>query len=69
MYNKHAKNITILITFIKAKLKKSDVQTNIDKIEWLHIKYDRISYQRKDLIYYIIKKLKNRILDIDIITF
>ena len=38
-------------------------------IEWLHMKYYIITYQSKILIYYVIKKLKNRIFDIDILSF
>ena len=36
--------------------------------EWLHIKYYKITYQNKNLIYYITKKVKIRILIMDMLN-
>ncbi len=58
-HRKKEKKMTI---FIKAKLKNLDGQTSIDKFsgDALHIKYYRISFKSKILIYYVIQRLKNR---------
>ena len=53
--------VTSMITFIKAKLKKSDGLMNIDKnIEWLQ--------RSKILIYYVIQILNSRMLKMDIFS-
>ncbi len=54
---------------IKRKLKKSNGQTNFDKYRVADIEYYRISHQSKNFIHYIIKKLKNKILNTDILMF
>ena len=50
VYYQHTNNLlncqlTRMYTFIKAKLKKSDDQTNTDKIEWLDLVQNIILYQ------------------------
>ena len=57
-----------MITLIKSKLKKLDDVTNIDKYRVAATIY-RISYYIKFLISQVIKKLKNRILDMDTFMF
>ena len=54
-----------MTTSIQAKLKKSDGQTKIDKIECMHIHNTQTiftKYQSKNLS---LKKLQNRILNMD----
>ncbi len=52
---------TRITTFIKAKPKKSEGKKFIANIEFLRIKYYIILFKSKNLIYYVIKKLKNNI--------
>ena len=58
-----------MTTFIKAELNKSDGQTNIDKSRvTAHYKLQNIMLdQRFKLLHH--KKLKNRMFDMDILTF
>ena len=51
-----------MTTFLKAKFKASRKRTLTNR-EWLQIKFYRISFHSTYLIYYVIKKLKKRILD------
>ena len=55
-------NQTRMTTFIKTKIKESDEQTNIDKsrVE-AHILLQN-NIKEQNLIYYVIKEQKNRIL-------
>ncbi len=42
--------LTRMATFIKAKLKNTNEQTNDKNLEWLQIKYHRLTFQSKKLV-------------------
>ncbi len=59
-----------MTTFIKVRLINEHwLLNNICIWEGYHTIYHRISYQSKNLIYYVIKELKPRLIDVKIIAF
>ena len=58
-----------MTTFMKAKLGKSDGQTNMVKYIVAAHKLLQNLISSKNLIYYVFIKLRNRIIDMDTLTF